>query len=458
MKRTATISAALAMGIVCFVAAPSGAADLPKPTKDILKELKLDESVLKGLDAELKVPTDWIEKARQEKDLIIVSSWDQKQFAKMTGAFKQRYPFVNLRYARSSYNARVVKTLIAYKEGRHIVDILTGFGGSYQLYKELNALADLRDIPNFQRLPEGTRDPEGRWLGQRLRYWCMAYNTNLVKKADLPKRWEDLLTMKRWHGKKVAVANRPQLWLLMLWGVKGKDWTTDFMKRFVNDVKPQLRKEGTNALISLTIAGEFQAAIPAAAYRTSQYVFKGAPIAWHCPEPIPLAVSGMGILRGSPHIHAAKLFANWFLSKEGQIAQFASNNAPPVHAELRTKEFLVFPEEILGKKIAFRSPEMEQRYTKPMFDAWKPIWAKATGDTGKKKMVKMTITLKDVKRKGRRIYFAHKGKDMRLGISGRRTKVYINGKLDDRAKLKAGMKCTVTAPEKGREAKTVSCK
>ncbi|MDH3242786.1 MAG: extracellular solute-binding protein [Alphaproteobacteria bacterium] len=456
MKRRTPVAIAVAFGLSALAGQAIGA-DLPKPTLDILKELKLDPSILKDLDEELKVPAVWIEKARKEKDLIIVSSWDQSQFAKMVGPFKLRYPFVNLRYARSSYNARVVKTLIAFKEGRHLVDILTGFGGGYYLYQDANALADLSDIPNFQRLPKGTKDPGGKWLGQRLRYWCMTYNTSLVKKADLPKRWEDLLTNKRWHGKKIGLGNRPQLWMLMLWGVKGKDWATDFMRRFVNDVKPQFRKEGTNALISLNIAGEFQAAIPAAAYRTSQYVEKGAPIAWHCPEPIPLAVSGMGILRGSPHIHAAKLFSNWFLSKEGQIAQFAANSAPPVHKDLQTKEFLVFPEQILGKEIAFRSPEMERLYTKPMFDAWKPLWAKATGDTGPKKTVKFTVTLTDIKGGGRRIHFTREGKAQQMAISGRRTKVYVNGKLEGRKKLKKGMKCEIGAPEKAAEAKTVSC-
>lgn len=457
MNRNTPLAIALALGF-CAVAGPAASADLPKATQDILKELKLDPSILKGLDEELKVPAGWIDKAKKEKDLIILSSWDQNQFVKMTGAFRTRYPFVNIRYARSSYNARVVKTLIAYKEGRHLTDILTGFGGGYYLYKEADALADLNDIPNFKRLSKDNRDPAGKWLGQRLRYWCMAYNTSLVKKADLPKRWEDLLTNKRWHGKKIGLGNRPQLWLIMLWGKKGPKWTTDYMKRFVAEVNPQFRKEGTNALISLTIAGEFHAAIPAAAYRTSQYVAKGAPIAWHCPEPVPLAISEMGIMKGSPHIHAAKLFANWFLSKEGQIAQFAANNAPPVHKDLKTKEFLVFPDQILGKEIAFRSPQLEGAQTKAMYAAWTPIWAKATGDTGPGKMEKFTVTLTDIKRGGRRIYFSHKGKDQRLAISGRRTKVYINGQLDDRGKLKKGMKCEITAPEKAREAKTVSCK
>jgi ABC-type Fe3+ transport system substrate-binding protein len=367
-----------------------------------------------------------------------------------------RYPFIKFQYARSSYNARVVKTLIAFKEGRYLVDILTGFGGGYYLYKDANALADLSDIPNFKKLPKGTKDPGGKWLGQRLRYWCMTYNTKQVKKADLPKRWDDLLTNTRWHNRKIGLGNRPQLCMLMLWGVKGKDWATDFMTRLINDVKPQLRKEGTNALISLNIAGEFDAAIPAAAYRTAQYVEKGAPIAWHCPEPIPLAVSGMGILRGTPHIHAAKLFSNWFLSKEGQIAQFAADQAPPVHKDLQTKEFLSFPDEILGKKIAFRGPEAEL-ITKDLFKAWDVLWKQNAGED-KTKLITVSTTLDAVRQRGRTISFKHEGKTREVEVSGSRTKLTIGGKKESRSKLKAGMNCVIEAPENGKEATAVACK
>ena len=259
MRWIAPVLAVTALSVSQVLTSQAEAAELPKPTLAVLKELKLDKSILKGLDEELKVPPQWIEKARKEKELVIVSSWDQKQFAKMTRAFNQRYPFIKIRYARSSYNARVIKTLIAYREGRYVTDILTGFGGGYFLYKKEDALADLSDIPNFQRLRKDMRDPDARWLGQRLRYWCMAYNTKLVKKADLPKRWEDLITNRRWHNRKIGIANRPQLWLLMLWGAKGPEWPTDYMQRFIRELKPQFRKEGTYALIAKTIAGEFHA-------------------------------------------------------------------------------------------------------------------------------------------------------------------------------------------------------
>jgi len=449
-------AAALAAGIG-IIGAQATAADLPRTTQAMLKELKQPESILSGLDKELVVPAKWIAEAKAGKELVILSTWDNNQFRKLAAPFKERYPFINIKYSRSSYNARVVKTLIAWKEKRYLADIVTGFGGGYFLLRDAGALEDLRDIPSFKNnVPKGMKDPNGHWVGQRLRYWCMSYNTDKVKKADLPKRWEDLLTNTSWHGGKIGMGNRPQLWLLMLWGAKGEDWTKRYMGDFITKVKPQMRKEGTNAMVALTVAGEMNAALPSAAYRTKQYVDKGAPISWHCPEPVPLAVSEMGIIKGAPNTAAAKIFTNWFLSKEGQIAQFAADQAPPVHKDLQTREFLSFPGEILGKEIAFRGPEAEH-YTKQVFAAWDPIWKK-NARTTKAASVTFTGSIDAVKQRGRTIVIKHKGKPRDIMISGRRSNLTIGGKKQSRRKLKAGMTCEITMPERGVEATRATCK
>jgi hypothetical protein len=43
-------------------------------------------------------------------------------------------------------------------------------------------------------------------------------------------------------------------------------------------------------------------------------------------------------------------------------------------------------------------------------------------------------------------------------VSGSRTKLTIGGKKESRSKLKAGMNCTIEAPENGKEATAVACK
>ena len=93
-----------------------------------------------------------------------------------------------------------------------------------------------------------------------------------------------------------------------------------------------------------------------------------------CPEPVPLSISEMSMIKGNPHLHAAKLWVNWFLSKEGQLAQYAVDLAPPVHKDLQTKEFLPFPDEVKGRKIAFRDPIELERDLPKLFEVWNPYW------------------------------------------------------------------------------------
>jgi ABC-type Fe3+ transport system substrate-binding protein len=356
------------------------AADLPKATQKMLGEMQLSTDVLDGLDRELAVPAEWIAGARKEKVVRVSGVWDAAQFTAMNAPFRERYPFLKLEYAVASFNLRAMRPLIALKEGRYLTDVITSFGGSTHHYQEANALEDLRALPNFKNPIDGTGDQTGgTWVGMRLRYWCLAYNTTLIQKEALPKTWSDLLTNPALRNGNIGVANRPQLWLLMLWNANGEQWTVDYINQFFQTVKPQLRKEGTNALLGLTSAGEFPVTLPAADYAAKQSIDKGAPIAWHCPEPIPIAVSQMGILKGNPHSNASRLWVNWFLSKEGQIAQYFADQSPPAHRALQTDAFLPFPEEVKGKTTA---PGADEEIP-ALYDAWNKYWDSAGGGPAK---------------------------------------------------------------------------
>jgi iron(III) transport system substrate-binding protein len=354
-------------------------ASLPKSTQQMLKELKLDPAILQGLDKETAVPKAWTDGAKKEGKLRIFSTWDPPQTEKMFTPFKERYPFIAIEYSRASHEDRAVKTIVAFKNKRTVTDVLTGIGGSFFMYKEAGALEDMRRLPNWKNNPPDTSDPEGLWAGMHMRYWCMAYNTKLVKKEDVPKKWEDFLTNPRWRGGNLALGNRPQLWALQLWKARGEKWLRDFLGRLFSEVKPQIRKEGMNALLELLVVGEFHANIPAAEYRTYQKAVEGAPISYACPEPVPAAVSEMGILKGAPNLNGAFLFVNWFLSKEGQLAQYYADYAPPVHKEMQRKELVPFGEQIFGKETVFRDPVIEIEVQPKLLELWDELWLRGGG-------------------------------------------------------------------------------
>ncbi len=368
--------AAVAAALVTIAAAGAPAsAETPAATKALIKALHLKGDVLQGWEEEQKVPADWIAKARKEGTVRVYGSWNNKEFRKMSVPFQERYPFIKLVYARGNSTNRVEKPLIAFKEGNYIADLITGIGGSIYLFREAGALLDLRVLPNFKNIPEGMGSQTGIWAGLRTRYWCMSYNTTLMKKSDMPKRWEDLLTAPKLKDGKLALGRLPQLWLMPLWGTRGEAWTTDYMSKIFSEVRPQRRKEGMNALVSLVAAGEFNAAVASADYRVAYMRKKGAPVAWHCPTPVPVAISEGGILKGSPNQEAAMLYMNWLLSKEGQLSQFHTSAETPVHKDLMNKGFVSFPDELKGKPIAFRSPELLGNDTeKNFFVTWHRYW------------------------------------------------------------------------------------
>jgi iron(III) transport system substrate-binding protein len=357
----------------------ASAPQLPKATQEDLKKVKLDPSILSNIDAELKVPQSWIDGAKKERHLRIYSTFDPPQADQLLRAFKERYPFIAIEYNRASHEDRAIRTLIAYKNKKSVTDILTGLGGSFFMYSEIGAMEDLRNIPNWKNNPVGTVDPQGFWVGMHMRYWCMAYNTKQVGKADVPKKWEDFLTNPKWRNGNLALGNRPQLWALQLWDAKGENWIKDYLTKLFSEVKPQLRREGMNAMLELLAAGEFYGSLPSAEYRTYQKTLDGAPVSYTCPEPVPGAVSEMAILKGSPNINSARIFVNWFLSKEGQIAQYVADYAPPVHKDLQRKELLPFADQILGKQLAFRDPASELKIQPKLLEFWDELWLRGGG-------------------------------------------------------------------------------
>lgn len=377
----------LAAVLAASAAAPVAfAADIPAATQATLKELNLTAADLEGLDEELAVPQSWIDAAKKEGTLRVRLNLADRHFRKLNKVFVGRYPFIKIEYTRGVGADRAVKPLLAFRAGRYITDVVSGFTGKYDDYMSAKALISLEDMPTWKNAPDSLRDPKGTFTSYQVVNWCTSYNVNKVKKEDLPKTWEELLNDPQWRGGRVGIGNRPQLWLAMLWTKNGGDWTRNYMNRVFSELKPQLRKEAINGLMKLASIGEFDLAIPSAGYRVKIQVKRGAPIAFHCPEPVPTSSSPVGIFRGTPQIASAKIFVNWLMSKEGQIALHASTGSRPSHIGLQELGgVLPYPDAVKGKKMAFRTLETLTRDMKPMYKAWNKAWAEAGGPGRKRR-------------------------------------------------------------------------
>jgi iron(III) transport system substrate-binding protein len=379
IHRTHAAALAVAVAAAVTLTPPARAADpLPPATQKMLEALKLDASILDGTDEELKVPQAWADGARKEDAVIVYDTIDPRNWQKLHSVFADRYPYVKIDHSEvNTSTRRYIMPLTAFKQGRVVVDVITGISGNAFLFRDAKAFADLSELPNYKYVPEYARVEDHITVTTRLRYWCMGYNTKLVKKEDLPKTWDDLVEGDTFANKRLMLPNRPNNWLLSLWETHGEAWGEAFTRKLFAKLDPQLRKEGLNAHVKLTALGEGHAAIPQAMARVGPQAVKGAPVGFHCPEPVTVALTESGIMRESPRINGARIFLNWFISREGQIAQYWADKSVPVREELRRKEFLYFPEAVVNKKVG-KPGRSETK--KKMLKLWNESWLKGGGE------------------------------------------------------------------------------
>jgi iron(III) transport system substrate-binding protein len=368
------VAAAFAIG--ASMAVPSAfAADLPKVTTQMLQTLKLDASVLDGLDQELAVPDAWIEGAKKEKKVRAYGIWEEAQDRVLMEAFRARYPFVEVDYQNAATRQqRSVRPLIALKEGKVIVDVISSLGSQVNAFSAAGALMRLDDLPTYGSIPAELKHSDKEWITHKANLWCLAYNTKKLKPADMPPTWDGFLDAAKWGNGKIGLGDRPNLWLLQAAGVKGQDWARNFMDELFGKLKPQLRKEGMSMLMNLMAAGEMDVVIPAAHYEISEKETIGAPVGWHCPEPVPVVGDIIAIMKQSPSPNAAKLYVNWLLSREGQLAHFAATESMPVHPGLKDTELSPKFTSVKSKQVVYQSPKLLEEDWPQLGEYWNAKW------------------------------------------------------------------------------------
>src|SRR5439155_10084312 len=138
------------------------------------------------------------------------------------------------------------------------------------------------------------------------------YNTNLVKKADLPKSYDDLLDPK-WKGR-IAIEADDSDWFAGLVGQLGQERGTKLFRDIAATNGFSVRK-GHTLLANLVAAGEVPLALTVFNYTAEQLKRKGAPVDWLPLPPVVSMPNSIAVANAAPHPHAAVLFLDFMLSE-----------------------------------------------------------------------------------------------------------------------------------------------
>jgi len=152
----------------------------------------------------------------------------------------------------------------------------------------------------------GGHYPRPSRLGpQFINVFVQAYNTNAVKKRDLPKRWADLLEP-RWRGM-LGVEAKSGEWYCSLLKNLGEEKGTELFREIAARNGLSVRS-GNSVLANMVVSGEVPLALAVYSHMIEQARQQGAPVDWFAIEPMIARSNGVGVSRRPPHRNAALLF------------------------------------------------------------------------------------------------------------------------------------------------------
>jgi iron(III) transport system substrate-binding protein len=204
----------------------------------------------------------------------------------------------------------VQRAVVEARGGRFEVDAIeTSAAEMEQLHRE-RLLQEVKS-PHIADLNPAALLPHREWIGDRLNLITAAYNTDLIKPADLPKGYEDLLDRK-WKGK-LGIDGEDSVWFGAVVAALGEERGAKIFRELVRGNGISTRR-GHTLLTNLVVSGEVPLALTAYQYKVEQLKKSGAPIDWIVIPPGISRFLGTGVLRRAPHPHAAILFLDFMLS------------------------------------------------------------------------------------------------------------------------------------------------
>ncbi|TMH42642.1 MAG: extracellular solute-binding protein [Betaproteobacteria bacterium] len=234
-----------------------------------------------------------VEGAKKEGELNLYTSAQSDDMGLLVGAYEKKYA-VKVNVWRASSEKVLQRAVAEARANRNTVDVVETNGPEMESLHREKVLQQVKSSHLADLIAPAIR-PHGEWVGTRLNVFVQAYNTQAVRKEDLPKAWEDLLDPK-WKGK-LGIEQEDSDWLA------GNGMSV---------------RKGHTLLAQLVVSGEVPLALTVYNYKAEQFKGKGAPIDWFSIGTAIARPNGVGVARRAPHPHAAVLFYDFEISEEGQ--------------------------------------------------------------------------------------------------------------------------------------------
>jgi iron(III) transport system substrate-binding protein len=257
------------------------------------------------------ITPDLLALAKAEGELIVYGSMNEEEALPFWQIF-QDASGIKVNYVRSSDANILARIAIEYRARQRSWDLVA----TTPVYRLPDDVLLQFDPPEAKNLIPQARAPNRRWYGVYGNYNAPSYNTNFVKKTDLPKTYEGFLDHKEWAGR-VAIDTTDSEWLSGIFTYYGEERGRKLIGDLVATLKPVV-VDGHLVVARSVGSGEYWVALNNYVGLTINVLLAGAPTDFWALDPVGLAFGSIGVSSQAPHPKAAQLAANFMLSREAQ--------------------------------------------------------------------------------------------------------------------------------------------
>jgi iron(III) transport system substrate-binding protein len=252
-----------------------------------------------------------VEEARREGELSVYHAYPR--LSTMIEAFGKKYG-IKVKDWRAGSEA-ILQRVITEARGNHFeADIVQNNAPENEALHREKLVQEVRSPYLADLIPQAI-PAHHEWAGITLDVWTAAYNTDKVRKEELPRTYQDLLDP-RWKGR-LGIEAEDQAWYGTLVSAMGEEQGTKLFNNIVSINGISVRK-GHSLLATLVASGEVPLALTIYNWSPGQLKAKGgAPIEGFFLQPVIAQPSTIAMLKHAPHPAAAILFYDFMLS-DGQ--------------------------------------------------------------------------------------------------------------------------------------------
>ena len=262
-----------------------------------------------GADRDQKV----LAAAKKEGMVTLYTSIAEKDIAPLVAPFEKKYG-IKVKVWRAGSDKVLQRTVTETNGKRYEVDAIHISAPEMEALHREKVLQPVAS-PAFASLLPAMVPAHREWASTLLTVFVQAYNTSVIKKEDLPRKFEDLLQPK-WKGK-LGIEMEDFDWFAATITSMGEAKGVKLFSDIAATNGISVRK-GHSLLTNLVGSGEVPLALTVYNYMPEAARKKGVPIGWFVLEPAVARANGIGIARHSPHPNAALLFYDYMLSAEAQ--------------------------------------------------------------------------------------------------------------------------------------------